>query len=159
MYENRLWRIMEAYEHMDEYPRNTTEEVRVYDIVWDDEDLETNPEFEDVVSEDMTIEYTQEYEGDHRDRESAVRREFSDFYGCEPLTFEIELRNVLESTEQSAPCRLYAADIGMYLADEGGGRVICTSSPSDAKVFENAADAKRCAARVPTFNFEPEPVA
>lgn len=102
MYDSKLWKIMEAYEHMDEFPCKIHETVHVYDIQWDEDDLAEAEELADVTSEDVDIEYVQQYEGDHTGRGEEIDKYFAEFYGCVP-TYETRLDNaeVVESINSS----------------------------------------------------------
>jgi hypothetical protein len=91
MYESKLWKIMEAYEHMDEYPCRVHESIRVYNIDWDEDDLAETPELSETTSEDIDVEYVQEYEGDHRGRTDEIEKNFREFYGCVPYSYDTEL--------------------------------------------------------------------
>ena len=99
MYEAKLQKIMEAYEHMNEYPKRFHDSIRVKNITWDKDDVEENPELEDVSVEDMDVEYIAEYEGDHRGRTDEIEKQFREFYGCVPYDYDTELLDaeVLES--------------------------------------------------------------
>lgn len=99
MYEAKLQKIMEAYEHMNEYPKRFHDSIRVKNITWDEDDVEENPELEDVSVEDMDVEYIAEYEGDHRGRTDEIEKQFREFYGCVPYDYDTELLDaeVLES--------------------------------------------------------------
>lgn len=100
MYERNLWKIMEAYEHMDEFPCTVHEKIRVYNLQWDEDDLAETPELEDITSDEFDVEYTQEYEGDHRGRTEQIEKNFMEFHGCVP-EYDEELLDaeILESTE------------------------------------------------------------
>ena len=101
MYDSKLWKIMEAYEHMDEYPCKVHESIRVYNIDWDEDDLAETPELADTTSEDIDVEYVQEYEGDHRGRTDEIEKNFSEFYGCVPYSYDTELLDaeIIESKQ------------------------------------------------------------
>ena len=91
MYESKLWKIMEAYEHMDEYPCTVRELIRVYNIEWDEDDIAETPELSDTTAEDINVEYIQEYEGDHGGRTDEIEKNFSEFYGYTPYSYDTEL--------------------------------------------------------------------
>lgn len=94
MYEEKLKKIIEAYEHMDEYPQRLHETIRIKNVIWDDDDIEENPELDDISVDDMDVEYVAEYEGDHRGRTEEIEKQFMEFYGCIPYDYDVEILNV-----------------------------------------------------------------
>lgn len=95
MYEAKLHKIMEAYEHMGEYPCEIHETIRVKNIEWDEDDIEECPELEDATSEDVDITYTAKYEGDHSERWGKIDNELADMHdGYLPLDYDTEILNV-----------------------------------------------------------------
>lgn len=126
MYERNLWKIMEAYEHMDEYPQKVHERLRLYDITWDEDDLEENPDFEAIQTDEIDVEYIQEYEGDHRGRYSEIENYFNEFHGIQPFDYETELidsERIDESTStKGRKGSVIVGPGGLYLTKKGNGR-------------------------------------
>ena len=52
MYEAKLQKIMEAYEHMNEYPKRFHDSIRVKNITWDEDDVEENPELAQQIAKE-----------------------------------------------------------------------------------------------------------
>lgn len=94
MYEAKLQKIMEAYEHMGEYPCEIHQTIRVKNIEWDEDDIEECPELEDVTSEEVDVTYTAQYEGDHSERGGKIDNELADNHeGYVPLDYDVEILN------------------------------------------------------------------
>jgi len=158
MYDSKLWKIMEAYEHMDEYPCTVHETIRVYNIEWDENDLSETPELSDTSSEEMDIEYTQEYEGDHRGRTEEIDKNFMEFYGCVP-EYDTELLNaeILESVssgndavsdEGGKTFVLVEPESGLYFTGRDNGSYKFSNSLKDAVRFNDEREAKSVIDRI-----------
>lgn len=95
MYEAKLHKIMEAYEHMDEYPCEFHATVRVKNIEWDEDDIENYPELEYENEDDVEVTYVSQYEGDHSERSEKIEEELaSNHEGCVPVNYDTEILDI-----------------------------------------------------------------
>lgn len=148
MYERNLWKIMEAYEHMDEYPQKIHEEIKLYNILWDDE--ESTNDTSDVID----VEYIQEYEGDHRGRYEEIEKYFDETYGEQPDDYDTELLNA-EMIDESTIRRgrngfIITGPAGLYLTKIDNGRYIFSNVKDDVMVFDSSRDAESAASSFET---------